>query len=114
MHTRQFRPVSVYLDAGMRAKLDRAAEAQGVNRTEYIRRVLALHLDQDAAVAPLPWRLSEVERRLRAIEASLGLSYSPDAATPRPLTGYTARPRAGRRPPAGNDAVAATATEMGG
>jgi|GEM_PF-5845834 len=111
-HIRRLNPISLYLDAEIRAKVDRAAEAQGLNRVEYIRRVLALHVDQDASVAPLPWRLDEAERRLQAIESSLGLAYTPDPAAPHPLTGYKARPRARRRRPVEGTPESGTAARM--
>ena len=103
MHARRLNPVSLYLSAEMRRKVDVAAEALGLSRVEYIRRVLALHVDQDAAVAPLPWRVGEAERRIDAIEAAVGIACVPNPAGPDPLTPHTARPRA--RAPQTREAV---------
>lgn len=84
--------VSVYLTRQTLDLVSRAAEAEGLNRTEFIRRVLALHVDGEVSTAPLRWRMEEAEKRLSALEQRQGIAYRPavpavnavDAAAPAP------------------------------
>lgn len=94
MHNRRLHPVTMYIDDVRRAAMARAAEAQGLSRTEYLRRIVALHLDLDAAMAPLPWRVAEVERRIKAVEDAVGVHYTPALEGTHELTDYRSRPRA--------------------
>ena len=67
--------VSVYLTRQTLDLVSRAAEAEGLNRTEFIRRVLALHVDGEVSTAPLRWRMEEAEKRLGALEQRQGIAY---------------------------------------
>jgi len=69
--------VSVYLTRQTLDLVSRAAEAEGLNRTEFIRRVLALHVDGEVSTAPLCWRMEEAEKRLAALEQRQGIAYRP-------------------------------------